>query len=587
MNKLLKRSITVLLSISLLLSCVLFNTSVMAASSDTLSVEAESKAVNVGESFTVNINITNNPGITMLKLCVEYDAEVVTLTNVTDNAILNNGVLDNVLGSPFEIVWLDAEAKVNNTATGSVATLTFTSNASLSHGATTKIKVSLVDTDDCLDKDLNAVDFSATDGTITFINISDLAPGDVNRDAATDSNDVIFLMYNLLYPDNEDYIIYQDTDYDISGAVDRKDVLRLMYYAIFNHELFIPAGDTFEENGVTYNREYASNIELFKYCGTWQADLSNTKSMVGYWTYKSVEIDFTGTSIVLEFSKPSKFSVSVDGGASKTYTDTEGKVTVTATGNGKHTLKIYDSYLEKRVYFLSAAVPEGETMSRTADKEQYIQFIGDSISQDGRSFTFNVGPKNNWDYSVTAKAGISLRNGKGYVNVDYLNSDEKLVGMEDAFFRLGYPSTHLSDEEKLIYADYFTNEDLLYKFKTGNTPDIVFIFIGTNDGLTSTDYAADFAEHYVNFVDNIMEAYDNKPQIVMMQSLHAVYEARYECIETAAEAVIAKYPDKAQFIDKATVDSWNVEISSDNTHPSAAGYARISETLAAWLDERF
>ena len=55
----------------------------------------------------------------------------------------------------------------------------------------------------------------------------------------------------------------------------------------------IPDGDTYTENGKTYVREYAANIELFKYCGTWQADFDNSKAMVSYWNVAYFEIDFT------------------------------------------------------------------------------------------------------------------------------------------------------------------------------------------------------------------------------------------------------------------------------------------------------
>ena len=82
----------------------------------------------------------------------------------------------------------------------------------------------------------------------------------------------------------------------------------------------------------------ATDVALFKYCGTWQAtDPGSPTTMVSYWNAAYVEIDFTGNAITLEFSKETSFKVKMDDASYVPYT-ADGKITLFAEGEGKHTL---------------------------------------------------------------------------------------------------------------------------------------------------------------------------------------------------------------------------------------------------------
>ncbi len=343
----------------------------------------------------------------------------------------------------------------------------------------------------------------------------------------------------------------------------------------------------------TLVKHYADNISLYKYCGHWQADENDPHTFVSYWNIAYVEVDFTGEAVYLEFSKSSNINVSVDGGEFVPYYNVDGIKRIEAVSDGKHTVRIKNgapsSYsIQDHIYFAGASVPKEHTLSRTADKPHYIQFIGDSISEDRLSHAHNSADILGWDYSVAAKSGISLQTGRGYwgnSNPNMLDILGKSVGMEDAFFKLGLPQDTMSNDDKQRYHSYLNDESLDFNFKTGKTPDVVFIFLGTNDGLKASSDREGFVQHYSDFVDKILKVYGNKPQIFIMQALSAVNQERYISIDTAGKEIVERHPTKVTFINRDTVDSWEVEISADGTHPSADGYATLSAKVAEFLCE--
>jgi len=175
--------------------------------------------------------------------------------------------------------------------------------------------------------------------------------------------------------------------------------------------------------------------------------------------------------------------------------------------------------------------------------------------------------------------------------------------MEDAFFKLGipsYPSNGVSDikddpEFEDLAQNYFTPK-YDFNFATGNTPDIVFIFLGTND-LTLDDpmpMCDAFVESYMQFVSKILDIYGKNTKICIMQGLTggrgepiSLDSARISSILRAAKALMHEYPDNVCYIDHETVASWGTEISEDKTHPSPKGYDTLTHEVAKYLAEHF
>jgi hypothetical protein len=280
------------------------------------------------------------------------------------------------------------------------------------------------------------------------------------------------------------------------------------------------------------------------------------------------------------------------------------------------------------MYFAGVKTEAHTALSRTPDKEHYVQFVGDSITTSSLSFSHNSANVLGWDYCVTSISGISLSRDTGYWRhnngwywdnskghcwtpgtiADYLykNFGCISIGMEDAFFKLGIPSfgktapTNPSAEFMDMAENYFT-EKYDYDFQTGNTPDIVFIFLGTNDlDASSNDTKVNtFINSYKTFVRRILATYGKDTQICIMQSLttkeggaandtsYGLSHPRVKAIDKLAKSLKGAYPNNVTFIDHETVYSWNVEISNDSVHPTAQGYATLTEKIAEFLDETY
>jgi lysophospholipase L1-like esterase len=143
-----------------------------------------------------------------------------------------------------------------------------------------------------------------------------------------------------------------------------------------------------------------------------------------------------------------------------------------------------------------------------------------------------------------------------------------------------------------IAANYYT-EKYDFNFATGYTPDIVFIFLGTNDlsmGSNKGD-AATFANTYKAFVEKIFEVYGKETKICILQALTTssssnLYDTssmRHQGIERAVEMLTEEYPDNIHFINSSRIFTWGVDISSDGTHPSALGYETLTNQIANYL----
>ena len=94
MIKNLKRIISLILIVIMILSVV---PAVSASASAT--VYADSLAVKAGETISVSVNISQNPGFMGFALILEFDEEVFTPVSVSPGALIKNGVLNDSIGA--------------------------------------------------------------------------------------------------------------------------------------------------------------------------------------------------------------------------------------------------------------------------------------------------------------------------------------------------------------------------------------------------------------------------------------------------------------------------------------------------------
>ena len=107
----------------MLMLCNLLPFSAVAAGNGSISMGSASGAQ--GGSVTLNVNLTNNPGLVTITIKVSYDTSVLQLTKVSDPQLLVGAQLNPRYNSPYTISWVDGTTTVNNTKTGEIAAFTF------------------------------------------------------------------------------------------------------------------------------------------------------------------------------------------------------------------------------------------------------------------------------------------------------------------------------------------------------------------------------------------------------------------------------------------------------------------------------
>jgi len=143
-----------------------------------------------GNQVSVNIVLSENPGVTSMLLSVDFDEDVLRLVNVTDAGLLGSAFHSNNYSSPYSLSWANDTATSNFTVNGSIVTLTFEILDSAEAGETA-ISVNYdYNNYDIIDKDLNRISFATKAGKI---NVTDVIIGDVNGDGTVNTLDRVIL----------------------------------------------------------------------------------------------------------------------------------------------------------------------------------------------------------------------------------------------------------------------------------------------------------------------------------------------------------------------------------------------------------
>lgn len=156
-NSKLTRFITFILAITLAFSSLVFCVS----AADNAVVSVASASGKTGETVTVSVDLSQNPGIIAMELNVSFDSSKLELVSASDAGKLNGyGSSPSYEGGAYTLYWEDGTATANNSATGTIATMTF----KLKEGCD-KATVSI--SGNGYDTDLNTISVSASSSTIS------------------------------------------------------------------------------------------------------------------------------------------------------------------------------------------------------------------------------------------------------------------------------------------------------------------------------------------------------------------------------------------------------------------------------------
>ena len=161
-----------------------------------------SAAAKAGETVTIPVSITKNPGIVSMKMTISYDESVLELIEATagdfvvdeqENVTVSSPSFGPIGGGIFTINWVDALATENVTKTGVIANLTFKVKEDAAEG---DYNVFITfNENDIFDKDYVNMPFNGTEGTITVK--PPYIPGDVNNDGVVNVRDLGLLQQHL------------------------------------------------------------------------------------------------------------------------------------------------------------------------------------------------------------------------------------------------------------------------------------------------------------------------------------------------------------------------------------------------------
>lgn len=195
-------------------------------------------------------------------------------------------------------------------------------------------------------------------------------------------------------------------------------------------------------------------------------------------------------------------------------------------------------------------------------RDKHMLIIGDSLTHSAVSHSVLLPKWWDCDYTCVAQGGIALCVDRGYVKVREELKDYR--GMSVAFFYLTSPC-----EGAVPMIPFDFEGDCKY--------DAVILNIGTNDHLTDESWVKGFAETYAEFVARLHQLYPNVPTYLLLPSADTVDGSgwRRNTIEKCAKEAEAKYSNMTYISSR----EWDVEISSDNVHPTEAGYKTYAEEL--------
>lgn len=181
------------------------------------------KSAKIGSTFTVDVSIKNNPGITSLNVVLDYPTNTFTLTNVEYKDLFSSKATgSNKLTSPFIMSWFSSKSE-NEKANGVLATLTFSVSENAEKG-TYPINLTY-DKENVFDSSFNNIDFDIANAEIS---VTDSIPGDVNGDTKVNMKDIVLIQQYL----NGWDVKIDENAANVNGdkTINMKDVVLLQQY---------------------------------------------------------------------------------------------------------------------------------------------------------------------------------------------------------------------------------------------------------------------------------------------------------------------------------------------------------------------
>ncbi len=232
---------------------------------------------------------------------------------------------------------------------------------------------------------------------------------------------------------------------------------------------------------------------------------------------------------------------------------------------GKHTFAIYrqseHSFGEVGICALSY---EGEMLDKPADKELYIEFIGDSIS----CGYGNLGNASQGDGAALWSDGTQAYT---YLTAQALNADWSTVSWSGLGCKYGYSDTTMQD----VYPAQRYNYDKTTQYDFAVEPDVVILALGTNDNSIQGNATLKRAG-LVEMLELVRAKNPNAP-IVWIHGMMT------NGVSSMIEEIVAEFggADAGYYACRLTQNN-----AGGGAHPSLAGQQTFANELVAFLQEK-
>lgn len=229
---------------------------------------------------------------------------------------------------------------------------------------------------------------------------------------------------------------------------------------------------------------------------------------------------------------------------------------------GKHTFAIYrQSEHSNGEAGICALSYEGELLDKPADKDLYIEYIGDSIS----CGFGNLGNASQGDGAALWSDGTQAYT---FITSQALNADWSTVSWSGLGCKYGYSTTTMQD----VYPAQRYNYDKNTQYDFAKEPDVIVLALGTNDNSIQSDATLKRAG-LVEMLQLVRAKNPNAP-IVWIHGMMT------NGVSSMIEDIVAEFggADAGYYACRLTQNN-----AGGGSHPNLAGQQKFADELVAFL----
>lgn len=232
---------------------------------------------------------------------------------------------------------------------------------------------------------------------------------------------------------------------------------------------------------------------------------------------------------------------------------------------GKHTFAIYrQSEHQYGEIGVSALAFDGTILDKPADKDLYIEFIGDSISN-------GYGVLGNYSQGDGSALWSDATQAYNFLTAEALNADFSNPSWSGLGCKYGYSSITMQD----VYPAQRYNFDKTTPYDFAKEPDIIVLALGTNDNSKGPD-AASIRAGLKEMLTLVREKNPTAPIVW-------IYGMMTDNLNTMIEEIVAEYggEEAGYYACELTTNT-----SGGGWHPNRAGQKKFADELVAFIQSK-